>query len=136
MRKSLFASLLIAGLHVPVLLAGAKQPPLRKWVDNTGTFSVRASLVDVDSEAQSLRLRLESGEVVELPMRRLSEKDREYLATVTQEEPPAGTTREVSGIHWFTDLADARRAAAGKAAPQDDKPIMCFRVLGNLSGFM
>lgn len=45
-------------------------------------------------------------------------------------------SKELFGVSWFSSLESARRAAA-EGEPRDaGKPIFCFRVLGDLAGFM
>lgn len=123
----------------PVSAADPSAQPAREWVDNTGTFRITARLVTADPATQSVQLQLESGEVVNVPLRRLSAADRTYLnSRLISKKSSASPERVVSirGINWFRDLSDASRAAAGGETPDDDRPIMCFRVLGDLSGFM
>jgi hypothetical protein len=50
---------------------------LREWVDNSGTFRVTARLVQF--AGGKVRLEKENGEVIEVPLDRLSENDRNYL---------------------------------------------------------
>lgn len=112
--------------------------PERTWSDNTGTFSVEAKLKAVNRRAQQVSLQLSSGQTVVLPIRRLSDQDRDYLASLdksSNENSPVRTTK-VAGIPWVNDLDDAKRLAAGSPSREDDKPILCFRVLGDLTGFM
>lgn len=52
-------------------------------------------------------------------------------APVESEAPPRAV-EELFGIEWHTTLDSARTAAQ----QEPDKPIFCFRVLGELSGFM
>jgi len=40
------------------------------------------------------------------------------------------------GIRWSGQLDDALRIAQGKPQSNDDRPVMWFRVLGDLDGFM
>lgn len=45
-------------------------------------------------------------------------------------------TDELFGISWFRSLESAGKAA-GRGKPFDQgKPVFCFRVLGDLAGFM
>ena len=122
-------------LSLPAAADDVKGQAARQWSDNTGNFSVTATLVEVDAAEQSVTLRLDSGKIVHLPIRRLSVKDREHLDVVAG-EPDTPETVQIAGVDWFEDVRDAKQAAAGKATPDDDKPIMCFRVLGELNGFM
>lgn len=51
--------------------------------------------------------------------------------------PARGTQpEELFGISWFGSLDGARRAAARGGPIDAGKPIFCFRVLGDLAGFM
>ena len=43
---------------------------------------------------------------------------------------------DLFGVSWFRSLAGARRAAAKNESQESGKPIFCFRVLGDLSGYM
>jgi hypothetical protein len=50
---------------------------LREWVDSSGSFRVTARLVQF--AAGKVRLEKENGEVIEVPLERLSENDRNYI---------------------------------------------------------
>ena len=53
-------------------------PPARKWTDATGQYSVTATLIDFrDGQVE---LKTEDGRVVRVPIARLSDADRGYLA--------------------------------------------------------
>ncbi len=46
-------------------------------------------------------------------------------------------TKPIAGILWHASIDDALVSAGGETAkPDDDRPIMWFRVLGDLDGFM
>jgi PelA/Pel-15E family pectate lyase len=49
-------------------------PPGRKWTDQSGQFSVRAEFVEISGD--TARLRREDGEVISVPIGKLSEPDR------------------------------------------------------------
>lgn len=124
-----FTSVLIAGS------AAAEDGSVsRFWTDNTGTFSTRARLLAVDQIGRAVTLLLVDGDQVVVPFRRLSGDDLAWLKQHGHTAQP--TAAEISGIRWFADLRDARAVAAGEKKLADDKPIMCFRALGDLSGFM
>lgn len=119
--------------------ADLKKQPLREWVDNTGTHRIKARLLKADQKSQSVQLRLDSGKEVTFAVRRLSVADRRYLnSQVTSPESSSQTTapRNIAGIKWIDTLSQASRIALAGKSPKDDKPIMCFRALGDLSGFM
>ena len=63
-----FLIILSTGLSVA---ADLKKQPFREWQDNTGTYQVRARLVDADQTAKTVTLALQTGETVTLPLRRL-----------------------------------------------------------------
>ena len=138
MRKKTLPAILL-GLAVAITGAttASDTQSLRQWRDNTGTFSVEARLVPEDTNGQQVTIALKSGRHVTLPMRRLSEEDREFVASQaesTSQTLPQPVTRK--GIQWQDSLDDAAAVAAAGATSDDDRPIMCFRALGDLSGFM
>ena len=128
-RQTVMALLLL--LPVTAGHSRAADQPFREWLDNTGTYAVRAQLIAEKSNGQQVTLALESGKQVTLPLRRLSRGDRDYVAA--QELAPAEAVAEsqlVRGIQWQDDLDEAGRVAAAGPSPTDDRPIMCFRALG------
>ena len=56
----------------------------RNWVDSTGSFSVEATLVEVVDGR--VRLEKETGEIIEVPLERLSAADQEYVAETWSED--------------------------------------------------
>ena len=136
MRRHTVITLLLL-LLVATGHSRAADQPFREWLDNTGTYAVRARLIAETSNGQQVTLALETGKHVTLPLRRLSRGDRDYVAS--QDLAPAEAVPQpqmVRGIQWQDDLDAAARVAAAGPAPTDDRPIMCFRALGDLSGFM
>ncbi len=51
--------------------------PARTWRDAAGKFSIEAKLIDV--QADTVRLLKTSGDTIQVPLSKLSEKDREYI---------------------------------------------------------
>ena len=138
MKKSITAALLLF-LITTADAADSNSESSREWSDNTGTFKVSAAFVEFDSDAKTVRLKLDSGKTVDLPIRRLSPADRNYVNA--KATPPAGASKRlasktIAGVDWIQTREDASRAAFGGESVKDDKPIMCFRALGDLSGFM
>ncbi len=117
-----------------VVMAG-EDSTLRRWTDNTGRFSATAVLVSVDPIGRQITLQLSDGRSVTLPLRRLSEADRAFVSHGAADDPVDEPLR-IAGLDWYDDPDDARKLARGGAGPADDKPILCFRVLGDLEGFM
>jgi len=103
----------------------------RFWTDNTGSFTIEATLSNLDREKGQVTLHLRDASEVVVPLRRLSREDLAWL-----EKSFAPETAEVRGVTWFTRFKDASNAAVGSDTTADDKPIMCFRALGELTGFM
>jgi SLA1 homology domain 1, SHD1 len=63
-----------------VLLAMAGTPPgtgPRTWTDSMGRFTVEAELLDVLRD--TVRLRTADGRTIDIPLDRLSERDKDYL---------------------------------------------------------
>lgn len=144
--------LVMTVLAVFVQTASAARPErIRQWTDDSGTFQVRATLVEISESGDTVKLRLEGGKFATVPLERLSESDRRYVETRSKQNPtsdrkpasadPAANSNKVSqtrlfGIDWHASVEQARESARGTASPRDDKPVMCFRVLGELEGFM
>lgn len=70
----------------------------RQWTDSTGVFAVEAELIEVSGD--NVRLRKADGQVVTVPLDRLSAADRDYVRSVAAREKaaakPALLTREES----------------------------------------
>ncbi len=58
--------------------------PMRDWVDETGEYKTRASLVKVDR--QRVTLRRPDGRVITMPNSQLSQEDQAFLRTIQTEE--------------------------------------------------
>jgi hypothetical protein len=56
----------------------ASREPLRRWVDDTGSYATVGMLVDV--RAEGVEIRKANGRTVIVPLDRLSEHDRAYAA--------------------------------------------------------
>ncbi len=149
-RTWLAGALMIMSLASPTHVRGEDE--LRTWTDDTGEYEVLARWVSTNRARETVTLELSDGELVTLPLDRLSRSDRKYVeqakskpnATPAKvENSPTRTpkakanTKTLYGIRWFDDLRAAGQAASGsKKTTSDDKPIFCFRVLGDLEGFM
>lgn len=48
---------------------------------------------------------------------------------------PPDTTR-IGGVPWIAGPGEALKTAAGRDGIEDDKPLVWFRVLGDLNGFL
>lgn len=134
MKWSLWIVML--ALPVPQASAGGPVDPFasRTWSDNTHSYSVQASLFKVDHNTGFVQLDLGSGERIDVALRRLSRQDVEFINSLPHAQP--GETVNVAGLEWYEELGDAQVIARRRPGPDDDKPILCFRVLGEIEGFM
>ena len=129
----------------------------RIWADDSGEHQIEAALVDY--VRGKVRLSKKDGVEVTIAYRRLSEVDRQYVREVISQRkeadaptvspfkpstlPPSTAgdmaversvpseqkTKELYGIQWVNSLDRAVEATGLK-------PIVWFRVLGDLEGFM
>lgn len=74
--KPIFALCLLAALLLPASMAAAEIEEYRTWTDARGR-PLRAALVGTDS--QTITLKKESGQVINLPIKHLSEADQRRL---------------------------------------------------------
>ena len=67
-------------------------PPLRRWVDETGLHATVGRFVAVRDDA--VEIRKSNGRLIRVPLERLSEHDRDYVAATagTSSEPATGDT--------------------------------------------
>ena len=77
-----------------LLLAETSQNSARTWTDNSKEFSVEAALVDV--KLDTVVLRKMDGAVITVPIARLSEADRKYVASL-EKASVDNRRRETSG---------------------------------------
>jgi thiol-disulfide isomerase/thioredoxin len=75
--------LLSAFLFVPLLAAVATAAEERTWTDTTGKFNVSAALVQVEGGVATLRR--SDGQELSVPLEKLSDADRKFIAA----QPPA-----------------------------------------------
>ena len=133
----------------------------RVWTDTSGEYRLNAALVAYQD--RELTLRKEDGSEIQISVDKLSRADRQFVANRLREarqnrepqpragegsEPKSDVTennkpivvdksihaRQMYGIDWY-DTKDSLIVASADN-PKDEKPIMWFRVLGDLSGFM
>ena len=138
----------------------------RVWTSSDGREKVRAVLVSYEPRERAVSLELANGQTIQLTMKQLSAKDRHYLRNYwknqTAENPDAPDSTEKKrvsaaardkrdrqvdrlqtqqskqrfGIDWVSEIPLALEYAKGKETIADDRPVMWFRVLGDLNGFM
>jgi hypothetical protein len=138
------------------------QEKIRNWRSHDGGESIRASFVKFDKETDIVSLQDESGEQIEVEITLLSRADRRYVAkefkksskakhlesvfkkndaseatlpatvNLKSDRDPSRTFRRY-GINW-TEGIDKAIAKASERGKQ--RPLMWFRVLGDLNGLM
>jgi len=70
----------------------------RMWASADGRFTVKAELVEVRDD--EIRLRRSDGQLISVPLSRISESDREYVRQ-TRETPPSDASSTSPGIDRF-----------------------------------
>jgi hypothetical protein len=138
----LFASLIIGCLGVGNL---AGQERERTWTSADRSAKIKATLSQYDPETGAIQLILSDGTTRSIFREMISTSDRRYLRgylkretsreeIIGPESSPA--TFPLFGIQWVPDLSQALQLASGRTGKADDRPVMCFRVLGDLRGPM
>ncbi len=137
----------------------ADEPVRLRLKDGTGPIEAR--LIAWDFQTWQLTVELADGTRRELVPADLHDSDRKSITKLMQRQlagrdqpsgpapDPAGTgnspaftgpgtTRDLNlhGTHWLADRETALQFARGSGSATDDRPVLWFRVLGNLSGFM
>jgi len=127
----------------------------REWTDSSGQNGVAAKLVSFDKTTRQVVLQCDDATTIEVPVTDLSISDRRYISRQTSKfereskhaghknrtatgrsEAQAEGVQRLYGIDWHQQLESARRVAVGNEGVADNKPIIWFRVLGDLSGYM
>jgi hypothetical protein len=90
-----FALLTLVGLSIPVSVMAADdaaQHETRLWKDASGSFQVRARLLDKTGD--TVRLQKADGKEVSVPLSKLSPADRDYVEKVTSPRQAADGTEQ------------------------------------------
>jgi uncharacterized protein (TIGR03067 family) len=100
-------------------LSPATAAPPRKWTDTSGQFSVDAEFVEI--KAGEVFLKKADGEVIGVPVAKLSESDRSYLArrpasTPREAADPAAVVRKIAGLLDRRPSTAPATGAEGEAA--------------------
>lgn len=157
----LTATLVLTGLCDARQTEPGQNDNLRTWTDITGTHTTEAELVSWDPETKQVVLQTADNGTIELNSADLHISDRRFLnrhaARMRREARNSESdgnifersrvskaqTRnndvpllELGGIPWHQSADQASIAASGREGAKDDKPIVWFRVLGDLSGYM
>ena len=131
-----------AALCLSVSFSAADKTPdslLREWKSGNGKHSVQASLSAFNQTTKRVTLQKEDSTVVVLPLAQLSATDQSYIkehaSKLSQKEETVESIK-LYGITWQPEVEDALTLATGETTPSDDRPVMWFRVLGELDGGM
>ena len=134
----------------------------RAWADSSGKHQMQGKLVARNMATSTIKLERADQSTVEVELAKLRNSDRNYVARQTSklqrakakanetasgqdllvetnpQKRPADSaeTRRLSGIDWHTEPIQAAQAATGSETVSDDRPIIWFRVLGELEGYM
>ncbi|MFW5692671.1 MAG: SHD1 domain-containing protein [Thermoguttaceae bacterium] len=81
---------------VPFLFLVGPQPcDARTWTDDSGVFTVEADLVEIVGER--VRLRRTDGNVITVPIAKLSDADRQYLRTLEHDDGDGAAGAQATG---------------------------------------
>ena len=152
----LFTGLAIGWLATANLLA---EEPERTWTSADRSERIQARLINYDRQTGWLQLRLANGNSRSISDRKISSGDRRYLGSFLKRQSaeatgdPSGerqrdrraseksngqmnSTDSRYGIDWTPRLSRALQQATATDSRGDDRPVFCFRVLGDLTGPM
>lgn len=149
LRCMLAATLLLSCATLFFPNASANDTALRRWSDTSGKYKVDARFLAFENG--DVRLVKSDGTILLVPLDRLSSSDRNYVRASLRmrhakrrkkalAEPNPRTNRTgkaaspaetLYGINWHSPDG-VHKVARGKPA----KPVIWFRVLGALDGFM
>lgn len=86
--------------------------PLRNWTDASGQHHVKAALIEATADA--VRLKKADGDEIEIPLEKLSDLDRRWIAHLQAVGKGAGTGRAGAG----KAAASGKTAASSAASPE------------------
>lgn len=133
--------------------AWSQENNVRKWTSHDGSESIEASLESFDKKTKVVLLRDQNGEEIAVKISLLSRADRRFVAKASKKKPSVFTKTkrepldkvktikrskesevvERYGINWTVGLEDALASASSS---EQRRPVMLFRVLGDLGGYM
>jgi len=129
MRKAVFHFGFIAFILCCPLLLNAEE--VRTWQDDTGLFSIEATLQQIVGNSVQLR-RADDGRVITLPINRLSEADQRHIAGLAAQNPFEGgvpaAPRQPSGVNMQQPAA--RQLATQQLTAQ--QPSVAFPSFADL----
>ncbi len=114
----------------------------RTWTSSDRSMKIRATLTQYDPDTGLIELTLPDGTTRWISHQKVSPNDRRYLSGYGKRKvkriAPTSSPKSTSlfGIDWVPTMSQALQLASGKTGTGDDRPVMCFRVLGDLQGPM
>ncbi len=137
----------------------------RQWNSRDGKHSITAAFSGYDKKAKTVTLRYDNGQTVDIKLRDLSRADQRFVKRMNSpkkqdglsaefvfDEEPATKSKKRKrktsrsgqrndflrryGINWTPGMESAIASAKGSDSASDERPIMWFRVLGDLNGYM
>ncbi len=156
MRCFKLVCLSLTGVLLAAVAAGQE---LEKFRLKSGGDPVEARPVSWDFQNGQLTLMKADGTVMEVAAADLHASDmrlverilkKQFLAgrkgqSITPDADPAGNSVDnrsggdvgrLHGVRWFDNESDAQKVASGSDGSQDERPLVWFRVLGDMTGFM
>lgn len=94
---------------LPTDCFGQTEHKERLWIDNTGGFRIRATFLEVKDGNVILR-RADNKQRITVPLRRLSDRDREHVRKIMEPEPKPETD---------TDAKKGQESESGENPPRD-----------------
>ena len=136
-----FRSWLAGGIAFGLGLLGAQaeensMASMREWKSKNGKFSVTASFDSYDAASRKVTLKKEDSTSIQVPLLKLSAADQSFVKEQAGQSKSGGKPIKLYGIQWQPKMEEALSEAAGQSAPSDDRPVMWFRVLGQLDDGM
>ena len=134
----------------------------RQWISRDGLQRVRATLVQFDPATGRVTLRDAQGQERDLALQQLSLRDQKFLrrnaesktsnsdldsdpkpetaaaesAAPKSAQPAPGKTRRLYGVDWQPSVETGLEVARNMEEDGSGRPVMWFRVLGDLDGLM
>lgn len=144
----------LLGILLSGSIAWSQNDSSRTWTSRDGTAQVRATLVQFDRDSGLVRLRDAQGQQRDLSLQQLSLRDQRFLKRQLESAPAAdpeeldasqptrsaqpapGQKRRLYGIDWQPSLEEGLEVARSLEDGSSSRPVMWFRVLGELDGLM
>lgn len=104
---------------------GWSEADVRTWTDNTGKFTFEGTFVR--SRGNEIMLKKVDGQLLRVPLNRLSREDQDYVTEL--ESGPTEATDPLTGIAWYSSVEPAFAEAK-----RSNRPIMFMAAATQCSG--